>query len=571
MAKAAGPVASFRRRANAGSRPGTIGTSPTLAYSNAWVRLRRTGNVFTGYYSTNGTDWVQVGQTTQEFIGPVLLGLAATAGDNTWMNNTVANLSQYGDLVFVSPTLNFTQSPTNTSVPNNTTATFNAAASGTGAPVGEVVYQWQRDNGAGFVDIAGANNASYNFLATTADHNVSFRARAYLAGLVVDSAAGVLTVTVDQTAPTLTRVQASGVDTRVRVTFSEAVTSASATTIENYGLSGGLNVSAATYNNATRTATLTLDAPMTVGTTYTVTVNNVEDTAIPANVIAANSQLQVIYRSLVGHWKLDDGTDKTASDSSGNGLAATFTTGPTWVPGYIGRNAVDFPGNSPGIKNAYSTDYAISGSMTVCAWAKPRTISGGGRIVSKGAGSSNRGWEFQPTAGGWYEFALATNKTAHIYLEASSVDCDIVGKWTHVTCVYDASVPAMYIYTNGILANMKTDGVPTSQYVNTSYGIGIGARPLASYYVPFDGQIDDVRLYSSALSAAEIAALAAGPPSFLPIARDASGNVVISWTGSGVLEQAGAVTGTWGDAPSQSNPQTNAPAGPAQFYRLRHP
>lgn len=571
MANAAGPVASLRRRANAGSSPAVIGTSPALVYPDAWVRLRRTGDVFTGYYGTNGTDWAQVGQTTLQFTGPVLLGLAATAGDNTWMNSTVGNLSQYGDMVFVSPTLDFTQSPTNTSVPNNTAATFYAAATGTGAPAGEVIYQWQRDAGTGFVDIAGANGASYSFTATTADHNVSFRARAYLAGLVVDSAAAVLTVTLDQTAPTLAGVQASGVDTRVRVTFSEAVTSASATAIGNYSLSGGLNVSAATYNNSTRTATLTLDAPMTVGTTYTVTVNNVEDTAIPANVIAADSQLQVTYSSLVGHWKLDDGAGTKALDSSGNGLAATFTTGPTWVPGHIGPYAVDFPGNSLGIKNAYSTDYAISGSMTVCAWAKPRTISGGGRIVSKGAGSSNRGWEFQPTSGGWYEFALATTKTTHIYLEAAATDCDIVGKWTHVTCVYDASVPMMSIYTNGVLANTKTEDVPTSQYVNTSYGIGIGARPLNSYQVPFDGQIDDVRLYSSALSAAEIAALAVQPASlqFLPVIRDAAGNIVLSWTGSGTLEQAETLAGTWGDAPSQSNPQTNAPAGPAMFYRLR--
>jgi hypothetical protein len=53
------------------------------------------------------------------------------------------------------------------------------------------------------------------------------------------------------------------------------------------------------------------------------------------------------------------------------------------------------------------------------------------------------------------------------------------------------------------------------------------------------------------------------------VARDASGTVVVGWAGSGVLEEASAVTGSWTASASQANPQSIAPLGPAKFYRLK--
>lgn len=47
------------------------------------------------------------------------------------------------------------------------------------------------------------------------------------------------------------------------------------------------------------------------------------------------------------------------------------------------------------------------------------------------------------------------------------------------------------------------------------------------------------------------------------------GNVTISWTGPGTLQEAPTVTGPWTDAANQNNPQTTAASGPAKFYRLK--
>jgi hypothetical protein len=49
------------------------------------------------------------------------------------------------------------------------------------------------------------------------------------------------------------------------------------------------------------------------------------------------------------------------------------------------------------------------------------------------------------------------------------------------------------------------------------------------------------------------------------------GQVRISWTGSGTLQEAPAITGPWTTAASQTNPQNVTPTGTMKFYRIRNP
>lgn len=60
------------------------------------------------------------------------------------------------------------------------------------------------------------------------------------------------------------------------------------------------------------------------------------------------------------------------------------------------------------------------------------------------------------------------------------------------------------------------------------------------------------------------------PPSFNPPAH-AAGNsgIVVSWTGSGTLEEAPTVTGPWTTSSSQANPQTISATGTSRVFRLR--
>ncbi|HEY0549408.1 MAG TPA: immunoglobulin domain-containing protein, partial [Verrucomicrobiae bacterium] len=51
------------------------------ALPNAWLRLQRAGTIFTGYHSTNGSNWTIMGQTNVPLGSPLLLGLGLSAHD----------------------------------------------------------------------------------------------------------------------------------------------------------------------------------------------------------------------------------------------------------------------------------------------------------------------------------------------------------------------------------------------------------------------------------------------------------------------------------------------------------
>jgi hypothetical protein len=79
---------------------------------------------------------------------------------------------------------------------------------------------------------------------------------------------------------------------------------------------------------------------------------------------------------------------------------------------------------------------------------------------------------------------------------------------------------------------------------------------------------DGLKLFDAAVSYALNLPLGGAQPKFNPVTRQVS-NLTLSWTGTGKLQQADAVSGPWTDAPTQTNPQTvSIPAG-AKFYRIR--
>ena len=53
------------------------------AIPNAWMRISRVGNLFTAYRSTNGFDWIPMGQTNIALATDMQIGFGITAHDNT--------------------------------------------------------------------------------------------------------------------------------------------------------------------------------------------------------------------------------------------------------------------------------------------------------------------------------------------------------------------------------------------------------------------------------------------------------------------------------------------------------
>jgi hypothetical protein len=198
----------------------------------------------------------------------------------------------------------------------------------------------------------------------------------------------------------------------------------------------------------------------------------------------------------------------TAADSSGNGATGTLINGPAWVTGKVG-GALSFNGTTQlvSIPNQPSWNTASS-KYTVAFWVKVNQIENYAGAVAV-ANWNTRTLEIM-TMGGQWMFRINTVGGTNIWAcEGSSSTLGYLtavdGAFHHVALVLDAAASRCHLYSDGAL-------VGTDEYVDgtTSFGsqsLNIGGFGDANR---LESVIDDVRLYNTALTPAEVQALAGG-------------------------------------------------------------
>jgi hypothetical protein len=236
--------------------------------------------------------------------------------------------------------------------------------------------------------------------------------------------------------------------------------------------------------------------------------------------------------SLVGWWKLDDGSGLVATDSSGNGNDGTISGSPNWIAdGKIG-GALEFNGTDCSINVGNGPSLQIRDEITISFWIKSSGFGSNGwaAIISKGDGSwrmsrsANTGNSLHMGVGG-------TTVSGNTYFDASTTVTD--NEWHHGAGVYDGSRAIIYIdgvedasiEASGQLASATQDVLICD---NADYA---GQRLLAA-------TLDDIQLYDRALSIDEILTVMEGlidpgmPTAPYPAntADDIPRDVVLSWT-----------------------------------------
>ncbi len=203
------------------------------------------------------------------------------------------------------------------------------------------------------------------------------------------------------------------------------------------------------------------------------------------------------------HWTFDEGTDTIAADSTGNGHTATLGTGVTWATGNIGPSAISVAG-SAGVATAAGPVVNTANSFTVSAWVKLAALGGYQTFVSI-AGTNVAGFYLQLRGDtGTFGLARLTSDAVGPASFAASTAPPVVGTWYHLVGVDDVSTGTLSLYVDGQLAGTGTYVGGWSAAGNTLIGHGFynGAQT-----DNVNGSIDDVQLFSSALSAAQVAAL----------------------------------------------------------------
>ncbi|MFB4265064.1 LamG-like jellyroll fold domain-containing protein [Nonomuraea sp. GTA35] len=195
---------------------------------------------------------------------------------------------------------------------------------------------------------------------------------------------------------------------------------------------------------------------------------------------------------LVAAYGMNEASGSSVVDSSGNGNTGTASGTSRTSSGRYGR-ALSFNGLLSQVNVPDSAGLRLTTGMTLEAWVRPSSVSGWRTVVMK---RHSGGLAYALSAG-------APDQRPHARVHTTAA-ADLPGTaalpvntWSHLAATYDGSL--LRLYVNGTQVAQQ----PVTGPIRTDGGaLRIGGNGLLNQV--FSGQIDEVRVYSRALTAAQI-------------------------------------------------------------------
>ena len=192
----------------------------------------------------------------------------------------------------------------------------------------------------------------------------------------------------------------------------------------------------------------------------------------------------------------------TAYDRSGQGNNGTLTNGPVRTLGKLGQ-ALVFDGVNDFIAVPASGSISDLTTFTYSAWVYLNSLPtvNNGRIVS--VGNTSAFTIFYVGTGGGMTFEAGRWTTDGRWILTDTSDFT-VSNWVHVVVTYDYSSVAneAVLYTNGKSRAVTNTIEPVGSLSSETSGPVIGNN--LPGLRPWNGLIDDVRIYNRALTGEEI-------------------------------------------------------------------
>lgn len=265
--------------------------------------------------------------------------------------------------------------------------------------------------------------------------------------------------------------------------------------------------------------------------------------ALLVTISTGSNKSQASGHGLIAHWQFDDGT---ATDITGNGNDGTVN-GASPFAGKIGAGALEFDGNNDFV-DAGNIDVPGE-AITVAAWINADNLrncsASDCRIVSKATGTGEQDHYIMLSTikiGGGVKlrFRLKAGGTTTLLAPLGNLSN---GQWYHAAAVYDGAFMRLYLNGAAVAITAKSGAID----VNPAVPLWIGGNPPTPTSRPWEGKIDDVRLYDIPLSPAEISELAqvqsptpSGPFETLAPTEVESGSGFVA-AGTGLLSQPGII------------------------------
>ena len=204
-------------------------------------------------------------------------------------------------------------------------------------------------------------------------------------------------------------------------------------------------------------------------------------------------------RGLVAHWTFDEGSGTVARDVTGNGHDATLKN-VEWVPSPRGY-ALRFDAKDAAALYGNRASMNLSGDLALAVWVRvdPTVNSGACRLIFGDSGSAvERNFSLYLHSPNVLRFEWTDGRTVAALPASASL---LNGTWKHVVVVANSTARHAAMYIDGERVAEMPMPVPITPTVSK--------ERLTGWFNDgfFTGEIDDIRLYSRALSEAEVGGL----------------------------------------------------------------
>ncbi|MDO8742778.1 MAG: LamG-like jellyroll fold domain-containing protein, partial [bacterium] len=271
-----------------------------------------------------------------------------------------------------------------------------------------------------------------------------------------------------------------------------------AASTDNVGVSGYR-----IYRNGTQIATTATNSysniALSPATTYSYTVSAYDaagNTSVQSSSASATTPSAPLpSASYITAYGMNEGSGTTLTDTSGTGHTGTLTTGPTRVASQTGYGqALSFDGVSGSVSVANPSTLNVGTSdFTIEAWVKRNALGTNQRHIFSKCGTT---WST-----GCKEFYFNRNNqlTFGSYATGDTFSNIIADtSWHHVAATFTDSSNTLNLYVDGILATTATKALEVD---GVGHVVTVGNHQNNN---TFSGLIDDFRMYSRALTLAEI-------------------------------------------------------------------
>ena len=210
----------------------------------------------------------------------------------------------------------------------------------------------------------------------------------------------------------------------------------------------------------------------------------------------------VLADSPAAYWRLGEASGTTAADTSGNGRTGTYVNTPTLgAAGALSgdsNTAVGFDGSSEHVNVPFSAALNTA-QFTVEAWAFVTGGQGSYRTVASSrdfAAGATRGYTIYALPDNTWALWLGNGSGGWQSVAGPPL---VLNKWTHLVASYDGTSARLYVDGVQVGATQTTHSPNSARPTRIAAGANEGP---ANYFFP--GRVDEVAIYSSALSAARV-------------------------------------------------------------------